>query len=387
TTFYVHHRLVSLNEVGGDPRRFGVSVAAFHHANQERTRRWPHGLLATSTHDAKRGEDVRARIHVLSELPETWRRHVHRWQRLNESKKGTADGEPAPSANDEYLFYQTLAGAWPMAEPDDEGLAQFRGRIREYLLKAVREAKLHTSWVHPNEEYEEAVAGFVERVLATPNRNAFLADFLPFQQRIARFGVLNGLAQTLLRLTAPGVPDTYQGSELWDLNLVDPDNRRPVDYGRRRALLDSLREQNPAPRDLLAGFEDGRIKLDLVRRTLGLRRARPGLFRDGDYIALECHGDNADHLCAFARRHETRWAVTVVGRWFARLTDGEDPLPLPPETWADTWVELPDDAPAAFEDVLTGRTVEAARLHGRPGLPVRSLLGPLPAALLTGTSG
>ena len=383
TTFYVHHRLTSLNEVGGDPRRFGVSVAAFHHANQERARRWPHGLLATSTHDAKRGEDVRTRIHALSELPEEWRHHVHRWRRLNESKKGTAGGEPAPSANDEYLIYQTLTGAWPMEEMDDDGLAQFRGRIRDYLLKAVREAKLHTSWVHPNEEYEEAVAGFVERLLGSLHRNPFLADFLPFQQRIARFGALNGLSQALLRLTAPGVPDTYQGSELWDLNLVDPDNRRPVDYDHRGTLLASLQREEPDPGRLLAGFADGRIKLDLIRRTLALRQARPELFRDGDYLPLECHGGQADHLCAFARRRGEEWAIVIAGRWFARLTGGADPIPLEPDLWSDTWVELPGDAPNPLHDILTGRPVEVSHRAGRPVLPARAVLATLPTALLT----
>ena len=383
TTFYVYNRLVSLNEVGGEPRRFGVSVSAFHHANQDRGRRWPHAMLATSTHDAKRGEDVRARIHVLSEMPRAWREHVYRWRRLNANKKGTADGEPAPSPNDEYLLYQTLLGAWPLEELDDAGLAGFRERIRAYLLKAVREAKLHTSWVHPNEEYEEAVSGFVDRVLAMPNRNPFLTDFVPFQRQVARFGALNGLAQTLLRLTAPGVPDTYQGSELWDLNLVDPDNRRPVDYGRRRALLDSLQQQNPAPRDLLAGFEDGRVKLDCIRRSLGLRRAHPALFRDGDYLPLDCHGDKADHLCAFARCHAGQWAVIVVGRWFARLTAGAAPIPMDPVHWGDTWLELPEEAPAVLTDVLTDRPLEVDRRDGRPALPARSLLTELPGALLT----
>ena len=238
TAFYIFNRLVSLNEVGGNPAKFGMSVEQFHQANIRRFRNWPHSLLATSTHDTKRGEDVRARINVLSEIPGEWKSALKRWTRLNAAKKTQVHGAMAPDSNDEYLFYQTLIGAWPAEPMGASEMESFRERIAAYMLKATREAKVYTSWINPDEEYDGAVQRFVHGVLTETNTNRFLKDFQTFQQRVAAYGWINSLAQLLLKLTCPGVPDIYQGSELWNLSLVDPDNRRPVDYDHRRALLD-----------------------------------------------------------------------------------------------------------------------------------------------------
>ena len=240
TAFYAYNPLVSLNDVGFDPRAYGVSANAFHHENRQRLENWPQTMVTTSTHDSKRGEDVRARINVLSEVPQEWRRHLARWSRVNRRRKRLVDDVMVPSRNDEYLLYQTLLGTWPLEPPDAAGFDAFRGRISAYMLKAIREAKVRTSWINPNADYEEAMQHFVRMLLDNPERNAFLADFIPFQNRLVRYGLLNSLSQTLLELTVPGVPDIYQGNEFWSFSLVDPDNRRPVDYHRRERELQAL---------------------------------------------------------------------------------------------------------------------------------------------------
>jgi len=309
TSFYIYNRLTSLNEVGGDPQRFGVSVSAFHHANQARRRRWPHAMLCTATHDSKRGADLRVRIDALSHRADAWRRHLARWSRLNRIRKRRVGDEPAPDRNDEYLIYQTLLGAWPAQADDAHALAGLGARLEGYLVKAVREAKRRTSWLNPDAEYEDAVVHFVRELLAQPQRNAFLAEFMPFQREIARAGVLAGLVQAALQLTVPGVPDLYQGTELWDLSLVDPDNRRPIDYQLRGALLGEMAALAEAPagqraarlRGLCDAPGDGRLKLYLIHRLLALRASHEALLRDGDYAALEVDGPLAGDVVAFAR--------------------------------------------------------------------------------------
>ncbi len=392
TSFYIYNRLVSLNEVGGDPRRFGVSVAAFHHANQERARRWPHAMLATSTHDSKRAEDVRARINVLSELADEWWQWLKRWRRLNRSKKRKVADAWAPDANDEYLLYQTLVGAWPLEELDEAALATFRARIEAYMLKAVKEAKVHTSWINPNTEYEQAVVEFVRALLAAPKGNAFLSDFLPFQRRVAWWGMLNSLSQTLLKLTVPGVPDVYQGSELWDLSLVDPDNRRPVDYGHRQRLLQEFEafttvaddELAARARSLLDTIADGRAKLYLCWRALELRAQQPELFEAGGYTALEVSGARAEHLCVFARVSAQRSIIVAAPRWFVPLTADPAQPPLG-STWQGTWIETPHEPPAAYVNVLTGERVSARPHEGRMRFSTPEVLAHFPVALLIGT--
>jgi (1->4)-alpha-D-glucan 1-alpha-D-glucosylmutase len=392
TSFYVYNRFVALNEVGGDPRRFAISVEDFHQANSERRARWPHAMLCSSSHDTKRSEDVRARLFVLSEIPGEWRSHVLRWLRLNRDKKQEVGGEPAPDANDEYLLYQTLLGVWPLAPMDQSGSADFQQRIEHYMLKAVREAKRHTSWINPNEDYEAALTGFVQALLVQGVRNRFLADFVPFTQHIARIGLFNSLSQTLLKLTTPGMPDIYQGTELWDFSLVDPDNRRPVDYLQRGDLLRELEALDALTGVELAGSvqrlvetpEDGRAKLHLIRHTLHWRRASEALFNAGSYEPLVVHGVRAAHVCAYLRRHENEAMVVVVGRWFARLPAAGELPPLGETVWgADTWVSLPRQSPwREAENVLTGERCEVAAHHDGAGIAAALLFTRYPVALL-----
>ena len=383
TAFYRHHRLASLNEVGGDPERFGISIDAFHHAMVRRRETWPHALLAGSTHDSKRSEDLRARLHVLSEVPEEWREHVERWSRLNRRMRRERDGVTLPDANTEYLLYQTLLGVWPLQAPEADGVADLRDRVRDYMDKAVKEAKVHTAWTHADPDYEAALAAFVEALL-DPSRNAaFFEDFLPFQQRVARLGLYNALSQALVRLTAPGVPDIYQGNELWTFDLVDPDNRRPVDFELRRALLRSLDAASAEPADGLgANLADGRVKLHLIRRALGLRRADPDLFERGDYRPLGVEGPHAERLCAYARTHQGRAVVALVPRLLAELVParGEVVEPFADPGWYSTFVEVPG---TAVRDRLAGVELTASASGGRYILPAGQVLRRFPVGLLT----
>ncbi|MBF0423828.1 MAG: malto-oligosyltrehalose synthase, partial [Magnetococcales bacterium] len=309
TAFYRYNRLISLNDVGGDPRRFGVSVAAFHAATRTRAARWPHNLLATSTHDSKRSEDVRARINVISEMPESFSRMIKRWNRINRSRKRVLDDLEAPTCNDEYLLYQTLIGTWPLTMPDEGELVAYRTRIRQYMIKALRESKEHSSWINVNVEYEEATGSFIDSLLASGDKNSFLSDFLSSMTGIAHHGLLNSLAQTLIKMTSPGVPDIYQGCELWQFYLVDPDNRQPVDFAHRSHLLDQVRacvlgapEEWPHNlQPLLANMADGRVKLYTIWQTLALRKRWPEVFREGGYVPLMAQGEAASHVCAYAR--------------------------------------------------------------------------------------
>ncbi|HEY7647565.1 MAG TPA: malto-oligosyltrehalose synthase [Methylomirabilota bacterium] len=374
TALYRFNRLVSLNEVGGDPARFGAALSDFHTAMAERQREHPFALNATSTHDAKRGEDVRIRIDVLSEIPAEWRQRVLAWQRLNRRHRTMLDGKWTPGANTEYFIYQTLVGAWPLTTE----------RLRAYLLKATREAKSHTSWTNPNPRYDEAVAGFAEAILDPARSGRFLEDFVAFQQRVARFGVVGSLAQALIKMTAPGVPDFYQGSELWDLSLVDPDNRRPVDFGLRRRSLEELDAEIASThdvtglvRDLLKSWEDGRVKLFTIRQALACRRAHATLFVSGEYRPLEAAGPLAEHVGAFARLASDSAAITVVARLLARR--GIEELPVGPAYWGDaTRISLPREAGTRFVNALTGERVETSD----GALDVGRVFANLPVALL-----
>ncbi|HEY0095852.1 MAG TPA: malto-oligosyltrehalose synthase, partial [Archangium sp.] len=321
TVFYVYNRLTALNEVGGEPEHFGTTAEVFHSRNQERAEHWPASMLTTSTHDTKRSEDVRARINVLSELPGEWRQRVERWSQLTRTHRMERPEGPAPSLNDEYLFYQTVVGAWPMGPSlSSEGLAELRGRIRDYMLKAIKEAKVRTSWTNPDPVYEEGVAKFVEACLDEGRSRAFLEDLQAFKRRIERAGQHNALGQQLLKLGSPGVVDTYQGCELWDLSLVDPDNRRPVDYGLRNRLLEALDREAEADRPglcsrLVADMDDGRIKLFVLSQALRLRQRQKALFRHGGYRALSLVGPRADAAVAFAREHERATVLCAAPRY------------------------------------------------------------------------
>ena len=390
TAFYIYNRLTSVNDVGFNPRILGISAQAFHLENRQRHERHPHTLVSTSTHDSKRSEDVRARIDVLSEVAHEWQHHLARWSRFSLNKKRLVGDRRAPSRDDEYLLYQTLIGSWPLEDPDPTAMAAYRDRIQSYMLKAIREAKVHTSWINPNQEYEAAMTHFVAALLDASGRNPFLADFVPFQRRIARFGLLNALSQTLLKLTVPGVPDIYQGNELWTFSLADPDNRRPVDYRLRQALLDSVRQATRDPArvgDCLTQWyerpEDGRLKLYVTWKTLALRRAQPQLFAAGSYSGLEVDGTLAEHVCAFARSFETHTAIVVVARWFARLAAGQDHPPLGSRVWHDTLIVCPDGAAAgSYRNVLTEEPVAVHDRDGRSGLLVAELFQRVPVALL-----
>lgn len=394
TSFYIYNPLVSLNEVGGDPRRFGVSPAAFHHANQDTVRRWPHTMLSTSTHDTKRSEDVRARINVLSEMPDTWRAALARWGRLNRSRKLKLDEGTAPSRNDEYLLYQTLIGVWPAGDPGTQELAQVCERVSAYMIKAVREAKVNTSWISPSRDYERALTGFVQALFDEPERNAFLNDFRPLANQVAYCGYFNSLSQTVLKLLAPGVPDVYQGCELWDFSLVDPDNRRPVDYARRESMLNALLEWDRQPahlatrvRELLDTLEDGRAKLYITWRLLNLRRANWAFFRDADYHPLAVSGMRADHVCGFARTHGDFAIVVVTSRWHRRLSEDHCTPPLG-DVWGDTTIVLPERLPQhRYHNLLTGESV--APVEGEDGtvIALASLFSRLAVAVLVYQGG
>jgi (1->4)-alpha-D-glucan 1-alpha-D-glucosylmutase len=385
TAFYRYHRLVSLNEVGGDLRQFGVSLADFHQQNQKRKKHWPHAMLCSSSHDSKRSEDVRARINVLSEQPEAWRARVQRWARLNRKQRHACDDRQSyPARLDEYLLYQTLIGVWPLEELEAAGLSALCQRVESYMLKAVREAKLHSSWVNPDPEYEEAISSFVKGVLTLDGQNPFLKDFIPFQRQISRVGMFNSLAQTLLKLTSPGVPDIYQGNELWDFSLVDPDNRRPVDYACRLAALTALQESLESGtartllvQHLLQNLADGRAKLYLIWCSLQLRRQHPALFEQGDYQPLRVEGQYAEHVCAFARSHGEHSVVTIVPRLVFRLCGAVDPLGV--EVWGNTWIALPG---AGWTNLLTDDPLAAELVHGIWRLPVGRILQDFPVALL-----
>ena len=329
TAFYRYNRLVSLNDVGADLHQFGTSTADFHKANRERLRDWPHTMLATSTHDSKRSEDVRARIDALSEMPGLWRLRVRDWRRFNRVHRSKINDKAAPSPNDEYLLYQTLIGAWPLELLQSENDWQsFRERIENYMLKAIREAKQNTSWINRNGEYEAAVSSFVKALLSPDEQNRFLNDFVPFQRRIARIGLWNSLSQTLLKLTCPGVPDIYQGNDLWDFSLVDPDNRRPVDYGRRLQVFESVRRLSGEPdtasvAELLETPEDSRLKLYVIWKTLCLRKEYPGALSVGRLCSFGSSGNKGESrgriYSEIRKRQPARGRSATAGRfteWF-----------------------------------------------------------------------
>jgi (1->4)-alpha-D-glucan 1-alpha-D-glucosylmutase len=372
TALYRYNRLVCLNDVGNDPGRFGTSSAALHQANAERARTWPHTMLATSTHDTKRSEDVRARIAVLSELPDLWKLHLARWTRLNRGKRRHIGEDPAPDRNDEYLLYQTLLGIW---SPTEE-LAALTERLQAYIIKAAREAKRATSWIAPNAEYEKALGDFVGELLADPERSAFLRDFRVLAATVAFFGRINSLAQTVLKITSPGLPDFYQGTELPALTLVDPDNRRRVDFAAAAERLEAIDRLQGSPRGLLWDQDGCASKLYVIRKLLQLRRDDPELFARGDYQALQVEGTRKEHVFAFARTYASRTCIVIVPRWSAKLMDAVNELPLGEQVWMDTRINA---AGKQLRDVLTDRAVA---IEG--GVSVADALAEFPVAVLVG---
>src|SRR6266446_4064525 len=370
TAFYRYVRLLALNEVGGDPRRFGLSLAAFHHQMRDRARAWPRAMLTTATHDTKRGEDARVRLALLSEMPREWGRRLRRWLRFNRSCRGQIDDEIVPDRNVEYLFYQALLGAWPWGlAPDDlDGMRDFAERLESYMIKAVREGKEQSSWSNPNAAYEAALHRFVGNALDASRPNLFLADFHDLVALLAPLGALSSLSQLVLKLTVPGVPDIYQGGELWDFSLVDPDNRRPVDWSTRRALLDEIAGASVA--DLMENWQDGREKLFIARQLLELRRLQPELFAEGDYQPLEVEDQASAHLCAFARNRSDATMVVAVPRLVHQLYQGgQSPH------WSETAIVLPPRR--AWGDVFTG-----LRMDGKDRVRARELLTNFPVCVM-----
>jgi len=365
TAHYRYNRLIALNEVGGDPGRFGTSPERFHQLNALRQERWPGSLSATSTHDTKRSEDVRARIDVLSEIPRDWRQHVRAWHRSNRRHRGVVGAQPAPSGDEEYLLYQTLVGAWPVGGLPDDEYRDFVERIQRFMYKALREAKVNASWINPRPEYDAAVRRFVATILDRSGKNPFLDDFVPFQRDVAAWGMYTALSQTLLKIVMPGVPDFYQGTELWDLSLVDPDNRRPVDFGHRRRTLETLVAEIEQTGDLAAlarklveAKEDGRVKMYVIRQALALRRARATLFREGGYRPLEAAGPLTVHVIAFARVRAGEAVLALAPRFYARRPPSEPPFGR--GYWSDdTRVVLPEELGGRYRNVFTDERIEA----------------------------
>ncbi len=400
TAFYAYVPLLSRNEVGGDPEApLGDAPRALHQANAHRAACWPAAMLAVTTHDTKRSADVRSRLDVLSELPEEWEEAVYRWRRWNREHRALVRGRRLPDANTEYVIYQTLVGAWPLelmvpgrrpvrglGDDDRACLTHFRERMGAYVLKAAREAKEQTTWVDPDVEFERALAEFIAAILSLDLAPEFVDDLAAFASRISRPGMWNALGRTVLQLASPGTPDIYQGDELWSFLLVDPDNRRPVDFERRRALLADVAAgfAEPSGRarflaELLRVPEDGRIKLHVVHRLLLARAANPALFAGGGYAALEVTGPASAHVFAFLRRDGGTAAIAAVPRLITRQLRPADALPPAPDFWAGTRVLLPAGAvPGTLHDVLTG--AESSGDGG--GLDVAALFDPLPVSLL-----
>jgi (1->4)-alpha-D-glucan 1-alpha-D-glucosylmutase len=376
TVFYIYNRLPALNEVGGEPQQFGVSVDVFHERNLDRQRDWPATLLATSTHDTKRSEDVRARMVAISEIPELWRRSLQRWSTANHRWKRTVNDLEAPDANEEYLLYQTLLGTWPMqadGEPESVPAPDYIERIQAYMAKALKEAKINTSWIQPNEEWDAAMHDFVAKILDSSPRNKFLPTFLPSAKEIARLGAINSLTQTLLKLTSPGVPDIYQGTEIWDYSLVDPDNRRPVDYELRREMLKSLSSVTPG--ELMQTWPDGRIKMFLTKPLLQLRRRHADLFGRGEYLPLHTSGTFAECCVSFVRRLDNNWVAVIAPRLSSRI--GFPPIG---EAWRDTAIQLPEML--SLKEAHNLFTCQPIR-HRKWQVGVADVLSVLPFAVIT----
>jgi (1->4)-alpha-D-glucan 1-alpha-D-glucosylmutase len=354
TAFYIYNRLVALNEVGGEPQQFGLSVDAFHGRNLDRHSSWPTTLLGTSTHDTKRSEDVRARIVAISEVPELWRRSLQRWRTINRRWKRRVNDAEAPDVDEEYLLYQTLLGTWPVEQSGAANRnvsADYVARIQTYMAKALNEAKLNTSWIQPNEAWLAAMHDFVARILDATPKNKFLPIFFPVVEEIARLGAINSLSQTLLKIASPGVADIYQGCEIWNFSLVDPDNRRPVDYKRRREMLAALGKANPE--ELLQNWPDGRIKMFLTQRLLRFRNEHVDLFRRGNYLPIKSSGAFADCCIVFARELDGQWMIVVAPRLSSRI--GFPPIG---EKWKDTAIEVPKNFSLENErELFTGSEI------------------------------
>lgn len=369
TSFYTYHRLIALSEVGAHPDAIVASTTEFHATLERRMQRWPYTMNASSTHDTKRSEDVRARILVLSEMPDAWHAALDRWTRIGERHRQTVDGKCYPEINEQILIFQTLLGVWPLFEHELESLPE---RLHAFLQKAAREAKTHSSWLDPNEAYEQALFAFTDAMIGDHD---FRRDFRTLRGDVMWYGALNSLSQLVVKLGAPGIPDIYQGNESWIYSLVDPDNRRPIDFqALRRTLAELPAEVTSAhARDMLKGWKDGRIKMHVTRTGLQLRRSKLDLLKNGEYIACGKAGRFARNVIPFARRRVDEWLLFVAGRYYSHL----GPAPIG-TAWGDTRLELPDGAPTAWRNLLTGEVTN--------GKSVEAVFATLPFAILAGTS-
>ncbi|HSC25952.1 MAG TPA: malto-oligosyltrehalose synthase [Vicinamibacterales bacterium] len=397
TAFYRYNLLLSLNEVGGDPERFGRSAEEFHASCASRLAHWPFEMLATATHDTKMGEDARARINALSEIPDDWAREVARWMSLNRMHRTVVDNEPAPDRNDEYRFYQALVGIWPAAaglagaQEEPEVAPDLIARIQGYMIKSAKEAKVHTSWLTPNQKYENAILRFVDRVLGRTGRGRFLPAFLPLQRRVARLGLVNSLAQLTLKLGSPGVPDFYQGTELWDLTLVDPDNRQPVHFAQRERLLSEIERvlsldqiaRAGAVGDLLERWPDGRIKLLVTAAGLRLRRELPELFLQGRYVPLETEVTVSAGVIAFARVLDDRAVIFAAPRLCAPLVDRVQGLPLGGQSWKTSRILIPPELSGrTFRHEITGAELKPVTAGSQAWIFAGQIFDGVPAGIV-----
>ena len=387
TAFFVHHGLISLNEVGANPfrRQIRFGVNAFHRYNRRTLAKYPFTLNATSTHDTKWSEDVRARINVLSELPEEWKSRLALWTELNRPSKAEIDGRVVPSPNEEILLYQSMLGVWPFEPFDQVDLPSLKERIERFMLKATREAKTHSNWISPNERHEAALRDFISGILDLSAHNRFLTDFSEFARKIAVYGATNGYSQALLKMTSPGVPDIYQGAELWRLSLTDPDNRRPVSFPRRVAFLKELTSIRLSSKpekiaELLATWEDGQLKLWLTKCVLNFRRAHRELFLRGAYVPIQAEGHYRESVCSFARAAATDWALVVAPRLVTRVV-GPGKFPIG-DVWGDGAVKLPSRAPARWANLFTCEKLTAAGSAKGKSLRLPDVFARLPFALL-----
>lgn len=373
TTFYIYNRFISLNEVGGDPSVFGISLKEFHELMMERQKNWPFTMNASSTHDTKRGEDIRARLNVLSEIPRQWLQKVTLWSRLTRNRKKMIQGLQAPDRNDEFFIYQTLIGAYPF---EDDQREPFIGRMKEYVIKSLRESKRHTNWIKQDVHYEEACTHFIDEILKQDDKNEFLNSFLVFQKQIASDGIINSLAQTMLKMTTPGIPDFYQGCELWDLSLVDPDNRRPVDFQQRMNFLEEINNKNGLDfiKALKENPTDGKIKLFLVSKVLEIRQKYPDLFLRGEYLPLEIAGEMSKYVIAFGRRAGPLWAIIIVPRFQRQFSQEQ-------HEWKDIFLSLPEDAPSEWSNVLTQQNLSVKK-----SLSLKAVFHDFPVTLLVSSS-
>ncbi len=389
TVFSRYYPLASLNSVGGALAATALSIEDFHRLMRHRAANWPHGMSASSTHDTKRSEDVRARLHVLSECPDAWKDKVLLWRQMNRGYLEDWDGTPAPSPNEEYLIYQTLIGTWPLEPIEDGQREEYIGRIIQYMEKALREAKLNTSWMNPSEDYEEVVFNFVRKILG-PEAAAFQTDLAQFVAGIADAGFVNALSQLLLKITLPGVPDFYQGTEFWDFSLVDPDNRRPVDFAARQEAIKQLAEADNNPeslaKDLAEAWPDPRVKMLVTMQSLALRKELADVFDFGDYVPLAVRGEAAEHVVAFARNSGDRWTITAVPRHLYKLRGRPSPESigkLPKTAWGLTEILVPAEAGQSWQCSLTGAAIEGGSDAENVAIPVGELFDLLPVALLS----